>query len=242
MGKKRDDPMDGAHFVGQGNRTPADFMTQEDGKRPNETKEPWGEVHIDLTNGVEGRTIVSKTAWNDGEWQTAALNAVGWDEWVVTGEGSPGNYLRRIYKIPKEEAEKPRPRHPSQWPKTMREGKKYSGSTWSDSKYKGTAPSSVGSGLPWELRIRCVGCGHFFKTGDLADHAKYACAATQEPPVLWVMPCSCHPNDLQVAASVLEGFPTTPPQAAQAAPDTSGEQEQGEPKPEGEMVEDLLQK
>lgn len=237
MGKKKD-PMDGAYFPGYPDKSVSDYVSKADGLRPGQTKEPFGEVLVDLSNGIAGRVIPPKWAWDLGEWKTDQTKSADWDIWSVTGEGSPGNYLRRQFRVPTEEASKPKPRHPSQWPKSLREArpqKKYGGDSYQSG--SGSSYSTSKASLPWELRFRCPGCGHFYKNSDLADHVKNACPATQEHPVMWIMQCVCHPDDLLAATEVLEGFPMKPPQAAQDTPDKSGDEEKEEEKEEAQELE-----
>lgn len=214
---KERDLMDSAQFYGQTGKTPADYMTDPDtGLRPGEDKKPHGTITVDLAMGISGRTIPPESVWDKGEWDslTNEKGNASFYTWIVDGEGTPGNYEKRMYLCPEEVATEMQPRHPSKWTKKLREqgGKAPWKSLWDTGKGSSKSSGSSSSGLPWGLRIRCPGCGHFFKNSDLADHAQAgACAAVQAKPAMWVIECECHRGDLQAAATVLEGFPVKPP-------------------------------
>jgi len=218
MGRKKDDPLDGAQFPGAGkDARPEDFYAREDGMRPHNNSRPYGQILVDLTSGLMGRTLPPRVIWRAGEWSVDK----GYEDcWVTSGEGTPGNYKRRLFRLPHEQTQKVIPKHPADWPKHLREssssGSYYSGGPSSSSK-------SYSSGLPWELRVACPGCGHFFKNSELPDHAKYACPSQQDKPVLWAMQCACH---TVITPTVLPGFPIKPPQA-EDTPDTSGDEKEG---------------
>jgi hypothetical protein len=215
--------MDGAVFITDLGKTPADFLNGPDGKRPGEGREPSGTIRIDLTHGITGRTIPPRSIWKKGEWKVTT-EGKDWNIWVVSGEGTPGNYETREYEVPNELAKSLKPKHPAEWSKSLKGTSSHSsGSYWGN---KPSSSSSYSAGLPFGLRIRCPNCGHFFKTNDLGDHAKNdACPAVQQKPVMWVMPCECH-DDILETAEIMPGFPIDVKKLAgetdDQAPDVSG--------------------
>jgi hypothetical protein len=237
--KPDDDVMDGAAFpfgAFEG-ATPLDFMDNEDGERlhgyayssAREMKKPWGNAVTDLTTGLKDKILPPRSIWVEGHWK--GDKGASYYVWVVSGEGTPGSYKDREYRLPslivEEAVPAPSiPRHPADWPDDLKKGTSLIGS-YSGSSFTGGGTSSKNS-LPYGLRIRCPGCGHFFKEDALATHVKAeACAAVQPEPAMWVVPCECH-DDLQESAKVMPGFPhksakpvaTTP---TPVAPDTSGD-------------------
>lgn len=201
--------MDGANFVGASDRgkTPADFTTDPTtGKRPEETRTPWGSAKTDVTHGdLKNKTLPPRSIWKEGKWKGS--KSYEYAVWVVSGEGTPGNYAEREYELPTEIAATASPPHPLDWPKKLKEelkSKPYGSQS-------GSGSYSSGPSLPWGLRVRCPGCGHFYKMDDLAGHTKNACPSTQMVEmgyVLYVIECECCPN-LQQTATIIEGFPIT---------------------------------
>jgi hypothetical protein len=223
---KRKKEMDGAVFsFADENKTPADFMNGPDGKRPGATKEPTGRIKISLKSGIDGRTLPPRFIWDKGEWANDSSNHADWNIWVVSGEGTPGNYEKREYEVPDEIAKQPHPKHPAEWPKKLKDGNSY----WSSGYTSGSTKStSASASLPWGLRIRCTACGHFYKVSDLGDHAKNACPAAQDKPAMWAIQCECHPDDILSAAEVLPGFPIKPPQPKAGVLDAPANEETDE--------------
>jgi hypothetical protein len=222
------DVMDGAIFPWSTHegKTPADYMTGESGYRPDTPNmKPSGTIFTDLRYGIKDKIIPPKKIWDNGDWKSLISTHNGWDVWVVSGEGSPGNYLFREYRLPHQLTSGMHPRHPSLWSKKMKEegeGKPKtttgggSGTSWGS--------QDTGPKLPLGLRVRCTGCGHFFKVDDLPAHAKNACPATQDPPIMWIIRCECHEGLLE-ATEILEGFPYKPPETPKppdGPPDMSG--------------------
>lgn len=131
--------------------------------------------------------------------------------WVTSGEGSTGNYLYRVYKLPDEIAGNTYPKHPVLWPKHIKRGtysSSSSGGLYSGgSSYSSSSSSkSSDSGLPIGVRIRCGGCGHWFKTSDLPGHAQ-VCGKGDEAD--WAMMCAdeCGCKTLDEASIPKPGFP-----------------------------------
>lgn len=206
--------MDGAQFWSGSmyeNKTPADYFSDpETGLRPGENQRPHGVMQTSLESGVEGRVIPPRFIWKGGRWKE--VKGQDFYIWVVDGEGTPGNYRQREYILPPEMASDSPPRHPADWPKSLREKKE----DWK---------TTASSGLPIGLRVRCVACGHFYHIDDLPGHAKSACPATQLQEmgyVGFVIGCDCHKDDLQATATVLPGFPV---QVAQST--TNEKQDKG---------------
>lgn len=196
--------MDGAAYTGYAGKTPEDFMADPDtGRRPSEIRKPWGSSRTDLTYGdVLSVTLPPRSVWKLGKYRTSSYAASEWDVWIVPGEGTPGNYEQREYILPSEIAEQALPPHPADWPKKLKaELRKKLNSP--------VASAKPSESLPWGLRIRCVGCGHFFKMNDLSDHAKQACPSVQMNElgyVLYALECECC-DTLQDTATIIDGFP-----------------------------------
>jgi len=263
-----DDVMDGAAypFGAPEGSTPLDFMDDENGERSygfhtgggvsgSGKRKPWGTAVANLKDGIADKIIPPRSIWVKGDWKGDRGEA--YYTWVVSGEGTPGSYLEREYRIPDQISKEMVPAHPADWPQHLQ--KKKGGFGFSGASSSGASSSLLGgksSGhLPLGLRIRCPGCGHFFKDSDLATHAKsQACAAVQDDPAMWVIECECHPGDLQIAATCLEGFPLPKPEpkpapagedpvekiakAVTAAPDPSGAESESEPEPQPEEPEE----
>lgn len=164
-----------------------------------------------------------------------------WATWCVSGEGTPGNYAFRAYVLPKDLATSQFPRHPSQWPDNIKKGR-------AATSYAHGHPSPYGQGygtgyggqgvqggyktpaapakpaapkapaMPASLRIRCSGCGHWFKMDDLPRHAEWACPGINGEGD-WAMMCdsACGCSTLHEAASVKPGFPRKPIMAGKKA-------------------------
>lgn len=223
------DVMDGAFFPGEKTKTPADFMDDPRGFRPGQTKKPWGTVLIDLTDGTSGLTLPPRFIWDKGHWRGTLVD--DWDVWVVSGEGTPGNYEERHYRLPDKIAEMMEPEHPADWPETHKKHsgkgkkKKSKGNTDAEttSSWGSWGKGQKGAGLPFGLKVRCVGCGHFFKMDDLPDHAKNACPVVQDP-VMWAIECECHRGNILATIEPLPGFPQKPPEKPPEEPasDMSG--------------------
>jgi hypothetical protein len=211
----KEDLMDGAYYpTAIKGTTPADFTVQPGEKyRPGEKQAPVGKVKIKLDGfaGALGVTLPPRSVWSEGYWEafdaTTATDEE-WRTWVVSGEGTPGNWESRLYIVPAEIAKEQEPSHPADWPKVLREGK---------SKPAGTGLTSfkpqpkASSQLPRGVVAICPGCGHYFDIDDLVDHAKGdICPSKQGELVAFIMPCECHPKDLQTTAKIMPGFPYKP--------------------------------
>src|SRR6185295_19873803 len=112
----------------------------------------------------EGTVLPPLAIWKQGKWLSdlsptvaphAVANSERYHSWVVSGEGTPGNWEKRVYVLPSSETTKSEPRHPIMWPKEMKalkDGKPKSllGLGWGE-----TTKTQSSNSLPIGLRIRC---------------------------------------------------------------------------------------
>lgn len=130
--------------------------------------------------------------------------------WIVSGEGTTGNNLYRIYELPDSIAKKGLPHHPRMWPKDLQEKKVVSyggGGTGYGNGYGGsTATTPKTPSVPAGVRMRCTGCGHWFTMGDLSGHAQ-VCGKGDDAD--WAMMChsDCGCANLDEASTAKPGFP-----------------------------------
>jgi hypothetical protein len=146
-----------------------------------------------------------------------------WNIYVVSGEGTPGNNLWRVYYLPQEIAADIEPKHPLMWTEKQKRGTKYSygyGSgygygaydSWNRSASTKTEPQKpqVASApkLPLSVRMRCA-CGHWFKMDDIAGHTQVCPATEATGEADWAMMCdsSCGCQTLDEASKCKPGFP-----------------------------------
>lgn len=193
----RDDPETGRRRNGR----------DKDGNQLLEMKEPNGVMRVSLEHGITGRVIPPVATWEKGSWLSEKKNEKllpdiktmheRWATWVVSGEGTPGNYLFRAYELPEDIARDEHPRHPSQWTKKQKEGEDPYSYSWGKPK---------DPGLPTNLKIRCPGCGHWYSETDLKNHVTSACPGQQGGSTDWIIPCFCCANP-DVTATVKDGYP-----------------------------------
>lgn len=223
------DPMlTGFAFLSEPSSLPTDHLTDpETGKRPGFMTKPGGHIVHDLTGDYDV-TLPSVATWEQGEWFDKMENPPNAFKanaftWVVPGEGTPGNYLWRIYYLPEKVATgigDGIPPHPMKWrDKTRREAR----SSWKSSSYdydswKKKDDQPV---LPMGIRVRCVGCGHWFEVNDLGTHTTSCCP--QLGMVDWAIACECC-TSLDDTATVKDGYP----RAALAKPEEAPVEESAE--------------
>src|SRR5215831_5386920 len=128
-------------------KTPLDYIADPVTKiRPGSTmkKEPNGYTTVEFQEGVRPWHIIPPVAiWNKGQWYDQldkklqdAVHVSAVDEreaFICSGEGTPGDYLLRVYIVPIDVAKHQEPKHPSQWTKKQKEegdGKKVTGSLY----------------------------------------------------------------------------------------------------------------
>jgi len=222
-------------------KTPLDFIADtKTGIRPGAAqfggKKPNGVATIDISNGIEQYMVIPPVAiWNMGKWYDElskeakqGLRVEKSDErqaYVVPGDGTPGNYMLRMYIVPKKIAEHAICDHPKYWTKFQREkgdndkpalyGASYTGwggyqSTHVVKKPEPPKPPP----LPQGMLIRCPGCGHFFDgETQLSGHANYCCPGSDNWGTIdgadWVVRCKCC-NTLAETALCLTGYPRKP--------------------------------
>lgn len=261
-GRTKKDPMlTGYMYSYSKEKNPYDFITNEaTGRRPEMISPPSGFIFSSLEDGIEYSTIPPLPVWKDGVWLSdfedcdfggnhtsiRPKQSEEFDVWVTSGEGTPGNFVWRMYKLPMEMSRSIlnrdlTPRHPMLWPTKMKtksipptatQGGYVGASTWGN--YGGTGTQSKAawqtttkekdSGLPFGVRIRCTKCGHWFKTDDLVGHVQ-CCPAVNEFSD-WAIACECC-RSLDLTATVKPGFPraTTVTEPEPAEPETEEEQE-----------------
>jgi hypothetical protein len=220
-------------------KTPLDFRTdKETGLREGLTVKPSGVVKHNLKPGIGGATIPPIATWNAGKYiesldengKKAFVDYVeSWelfDAYVVTGEFTPGNYVARIYILPKNISHDPEPDHPSKWSVQLQKGDaitSYStgtawkpGRPWSTSApgaYHSPAqetkpavpPPAAKPAVPAKIRVRCGGCGHWFRMDDVGPHAEYCCPGINEDSD-WGFQCECC-DTLDEVQALKPGFP-----------------------------------
>lgn len=94
----------------------------------------WGIALCDLSHGVEDAVLPCQLVWENGIWMSEIafpdlpLNGTTVDEdfqiWLTSGNGTPGRFWFRAYKLPKKRAEEnTTPKHPLLWTKKEKTGK-----------------------------------------------------------------------------------------------------------------------
>lgn len=215
--------------------TPYDFLTNpETGKRKGVgyggATIPNGCSVSDLSKGIPNyATLPSLAIWRLGEWLEdivmedwpKATERMDVEEWhgiyMVSGEGTPGNYEYRLYHLPEAVQNQPRPKHPLMWPKKLKEyvsppyTKPQQSDLWKDSK-PATPAAPKAPSLPAGVRFRCTGCGHWFKETDLKGHSM-VCPTKQGGFNDWAIMCdpACGCTTLHQVSQVMPGFPRPEP-------------------------------
>jgi hypothetical protein len=195
--------MDGAQYWKPGAK-PADYMAAADGLRPNEKTKPAGEMVTMLDHGTAFAPLPPRSIWIEGEWLADASAATDEDyrTWVVSGEGTPGNFKTRKYIVPEQVAADVNPKHPADWSLALKKSPTTQMQTTKTTVSK--APS-----LPVGIRFRCPGCGHWYREIDLAGHAK-VCPGKEEGESDWAISCECCIS-LDDTAKAKQGFPRPKP-------------------------------
>jgi hypothetical protein len=221
-------------------RTPLDFMDDADGNRNGSFGKPApakGVSTVDLSQGVKSWHVLPPVAiWNKGKWwdqlsddTQKAIRVNPADEreaWVVSGQGTPGEWLLRVYIVPIKVAEQQECKHPKFWTKKQREvgddrpaltpvhtgGYGY-GALATPSTPKAPSPPQLPSGIV----MRCVGCGHWFDgETKLAGHTTHCCPGSDNwgtEGADWAIPCKCC-DDWDAVAVCKPGFPRAKPEPA----------------------------
>jgi hypothetical protein len=210
-------PQSNAKYNG---KTPKDYLSDpETGLRPNETSKPERIAKVYLDNSYtepKERILPPLEIWHGGVWfedlEEPIKKEMGYLQegdkfatWVVSGEATPGNYAYRAYILPVEEAAHTKPRHPLMWPKKSKD------SGWKSTTSTKLPAKEKGMGLPFGLRIRCIGCGHWYNQNDVATHVNNCCPATNGNDNDWAMECLCC-ESLDQTNKLKEGFPKKPPE------------------------------
>jgi hypothetical protein len=224
--KKKKDEMDGAQFLyGGDGKTPADYMDDPvTGLRGKASGPPAHTVAVSLKDGVGDVTLPPRSIWQQGKYKSDSdQSSPGYSTWVVSGEGTPGNYATREYKLPADIAVQPLPKHPADWTKAQKE------KSWG--KNSGTKKSETTSSLlPFGIRFRDPNCGHWFRESDLAGHAK-VCPGFEGGESDWAIECECC-TSLDDTAKCKPGFP----RAGSPAQKASEEAAKPKPKPEPKVA------
>ena len=222
------------------NKKPEDFLVDPStGTRPGEKQTPHGTIVIDLRHSkdLEHKTIVPFAVWDKGEWfqdlkpdiremVTNVPEKEEYNTFVCSGECTPGNYQFRCYILPNDVAGQAIPEHPTKWLPDKYDWTKNSGSTGSSRSgswggwSKKDEKSYSSSVLPYGLKIRCLGCGHWYSEKDLKDHVQNCCPAVNGEDGDWAMECACC-SSLDDTAKTKPGFPRKmkAPPAPEPAPE-----------------------
>lgn len=194
MIRRSKDDLDGATFWASDDK-PENYTTDpETGLRPGAAIPPHGNVVIDLTDGkTTGAILPTRAKWEQGRWKDK-LGDPDDNVWVVDAEGTPGNYEHRHYRLPDSMVAEAKPPHPADW------------ATTKTSTRTTTAAASTAGTLPYAVRFRCVGCGHWYRETTLADHAPI-CPSTGMND--WAVACECC-DSLDSTATVKDGYPRKP--------------------------------
>jgi hypothetical protein len=170
-----------------------------------------------------------KEIWDTGVWfvqltneqQASITTTIGnnaWECWIVNGEGTPGNFMARIYVVPEGIAAEMEPDHPLLWPDKHKittgfSYGGYSGGYSGNHSYQGTSqvstrpPTTQAQALPTGIRFRCAECGHWFKQTDLAPHKTNCCPGKEESRESdWAILCECC-QTLDQVGQCKPGFP-----------------------------------
>ena len=209
-------PNRGARILTSGAQ-PKDFFTnKQTGLRPNEQKPPEGVMVLDLTTNNQQCNLPTVTIWEAGEWlvsmdddeqelikKDAYLNGKSamflHNVYVVSGEGTPGNYKWRAYRLPEEQAGYLEPKHPMDWPKKP-------GGLFPIGGTKTTTTTQSTHKLPYGIRFVCPGCGHWYDEMDLASHVNNCCPGSEGEDVTWALKCECC-SSLDDTVKIKPGFP-----------------------------------
>ncbi len=217
------DPMlTGYQFQVEKGSTPYDHMPNEDGLRGNARTKPSGMIRHDLSNGIpDYATLPPLAIWRRGIWfdeltkkqQEAFPTVRGPEErssWIVPGEGTPGNYLFRVYLCPDEIADRPFPHHPIMWPQKLKQAAPPARMGFSQPTPLPPAtslpPVQRAPSLPANIRFRCS-CGHWWKEFDLPKHKMNCCPADNANGESdWAIMCECC-TTLDEVSRCKPGFP-----------------------------------
>jgi hypothetical protein len=241
---------------GPKDHTPYDFVSDEKtGLRPGtfNNQKPSGFAKVDLTNGIMEANIPPVFIWAKGDWLLTLVeeNVITegmmqsipaherFDSWVCSGEGTPGNFLYRVYVLPDEISRILEPKHPMLWPKALQEPKPKSiytapprsalpgGYGYAPTPAKKAAPKTPT--MPAGIRFRCPGCGHWWAETKLAPHTNFCCPGKQGFTVTGVdemlsdfaIQCECCAT-LDQVGQCKPGYPR--PAAVKAADDKPDEE------------------
>lgn len=230
----------GYQFQYDKEKTPYDFLDdpEREGFRLGETvRKASGAVKTLLDNGIEHATLPPLAIWKLGMWYDELpfeakqlIQYVNKTEerlaYVTPGEGTPGNYLLRVYVLPKALEQEKNPKHPMMWAKGLKEHKPWTmkkNSGWLDddrdynhgygfhqpTPTKAAAKPAAAPALPAGIRFRCPGCGHWWKESTLAQHSNFCCPGREADEGDWAIMCECCAT-LDQVSTVKPGFPRKP--------------------------------
>lgn len=223
-------------------KTPLDYEENDEGFRKGVSVKPTGIIKHNLLSGTNDCVLPPLAVWDRGRWLQDLSedgqetlkeylldpNKEAYCTWVVTGEYTPGNYIARIYVIPRILANQPIPDHPLTWSAyhkngkaTTAYGKPVQARTWQGGTGYGvgagsrtTAPATTApakpptteSKMPAKVRMRCGGCGHWWKMDDLKAHLEYCCPGVNGDDSDWAFQCECC-DTLDEVQECKPGFP-----------------------------------
>lgn len=221
------------YFFPHDSKTPYDHLAdKETGIRPGWTAKPSGIIKHNLQKGTKGVVLPPLATWLAGKWfdelpidkqddlRPRVLISESREAYLVTGEGTPGNCNIRVYILPIEIARDKEPDHPAIWPERLQNGtattfyNSYAENGWASRNQVTATPKPPVAAkppapppLPHNIRIRCTGCGHWWKVDDLPKHANNCCPGKEETKTSdWAIICECC-DTLDEVAECKPGFP-----------------------------------
>jgi len=221
--KKKDLMLVGFSFPYDKDRNPYDFIDPV----PPQTRarERSGSMLHDLTRGLSGVIIPPLLTWKEGDWWDDEIHGKKipehqwpverdrYDAFVVSGEGTPGDWVFRIYVLPEEVSrhdleDNNLPKHPEMWPKALKDKLKgQTASSYSSYSSWSSGTTTTKSSMPYGLRIVCVHCGHWFEADDISGHLQ--CCPTVQGMSDWALKCECCAS-MDDTVKVKPGFPREP--------------------------------
>ena len=236
--------------------SPLDFATDPaTKKRKGNTTEPNGVVKHNLHPGVNGCVLPPLATWAAGKYidelkaeaRKSFLPYVAphdeHDAYIVTGEFTPGNFIARIYILPKSISGTQNPKHPLEWNEWLQKGEavtSYSGvgtGAWNGGRGATGPPPPLKPATPFppkarpvpaRVRYRCDGCGHWFKEDDLGPHAEFCCPGLKGDDSDWAIMCECC-ETLDAVSTRKPGFPRPIKKVAKKEPKPAATVVEGEP-------------
>lgn len=154
-------------------------------------------------------------------WPSTGVHSDLFPYFVVSGEGTTGNNLYRIYELPMTECGSNQPHHPLMWKESLRKptetysggSNAWKGESWREETNKATyggglatkpVVSTAAPKVPAGVRCRCGECGHWFGYQDLIQHSAI-CGSEEDWAIMCHTDCGC--ATLDQASTPKPGFP-----------------------------------